>query len=102
MDFLEKLLPFVGGTGGALALALVWYLKARDSKDSVASTASQSDCREVHQAVIELARLHGRQTEILEQQTELIQRCADRHEEHRVTMARVEAKVDGMRGGVRN
>lgn len=121
-SFLEKALTAIangGGAGAVIALSLVWYLARRDARrvenppaatDSDgatgapfqrASSVTKDNCSQVHEAVIEMARLHGRQTEILEQQTEMIQRCADRHEETRITLARMETKLEHQRSNGR-
>lgn len=102
--FLEKALNAAlnGGTGAIIALALVWYLARRDSKDaSTLPAATQHDCSEVHEAVIELAKSQGRMTEIFERQTSIIEQCAQAHQETRLQLTRVEARLD-VRSGPAN
>lgn len=99
MDFLDKLLPAVlnGGTGGVIALALVWYLKARDSRDAVpgpAGSMSGAEDTRVEEAILRIAEQTAAQTELLRAQTLLLKECRDGHLETSRQLARVEAKLD--------
>jgi hypothetical protein len=103
MDFGTALLTALekGGTGAVIAGMLIWYLKARDSKPEPKADAEPharpGRVERLEDAILSIATQTGRQTEILDRQTDLLEKCADGHSDTKLALARMEMKLDARR-----